>query len=233
MITATPLQKEIIESRAPITIVAAGVGAGSTYSLYLKALASNQSSTIIVGSYRKADQCFLEFRDYFRDYINKVCFSEKIIHLNSMISVCFQSQDTQLNFRPLILVDDVHTLNKQFVKRLLSLPQHTLVFTSKPYECGYRTPLYENGMLQKDDDGVIIYTGHSWDTSLVNWGKQCELGFVGNKALPKDYKSHVKVITGYGVEDNKMLGFVSGGLSEALSKLPQREQNRLSGTWVK
>ena len=226
---ANELQSRIIDSKARVTIVAVGCGAGSSVGLYMKALSSKKSTAILYNSHRRAQRSMDEFINKFEQFVCNVNRRQNLVILVDGRTVIFAHPDTpRLNNHMLLLIDDVHTYpSKRSLQDILRFSKE-VVCTSKPYECGWRNPLYKNGELERDENGAILYTERSWDHSLVNWGKECELGFVGNKARPTDYKRDVEVIHGYDFEENTHLINSYPEYKESLDNLPPKLKQSLS-----
>lgn len=231
-----PMQQEVLATSSRITLLTAGAGAGSTYALYISAVLAGESHVSFVSpTYKLAHVHFDTFcKEFAVKFGWRISKSSLIITTDTGTKIKFTSHvDGLYNLKGLILIDQAHNFPQVWLDHHLGHRSvNPVILTSKPYECGWRSPLYENGILQKDENGVIIYTDKSWDHSLVNWKKQGELCFVGNKATPDDYKVGVSVVSGYNVEDNYYLMRSNPTYKDFLDELPSKEQKRLSGAWI-
>ncbi|MCP4991938.1 MAG: hypothetical protein GY928_39575 [Colwellia sp.] len=232
MKTVLQLQDKILNSKKRITLVSVGCGAGASYGLGLKALASEEDVTIFHHSMRRAESSMRTFVGHHMDCILEISYSWSKVILKTGTVVNFCSPDSHLLNTKLVLIDDAHTFKDKRLLRHITDNAKEVVCTSKPFECGWRNPLYENGVLQKTEQGRILYTDVSWDAHLVEWGKEGELGFVGNRAKESNYKNFVEVITGFELEDNFFLMKENPCYAEVLESLPLEKRARLQGGWL-
>ena len=225
VLTATPLQQEVLVSDKRITILAVGAGAGATYSLYLKAITSKEDHVSMVYPTNKImEVAWDNFITLFKDSLDfRVSAVSRIITLGTKkIKFTTPSCSNDIyGLRGLLLVDNAHNMPQSLLDSCVNGNFNNMIFTSKPYECAWRDPVYERGVFKGFHS--------SWDSALVDWvklTKDC------TKAYPKGYKSFVEVVSGYDVYDNLFLLKNNKGYTEFLEALLEKDKERLSGKWV-
>ncbi len=240
------MQEQVLQSDKKVVIIAEGRAKGATTSLYLKAITAKGHS-LFCGSYLKPSRMSEGFRKVLADlgieYTMKRDFvGEKISWENGLCSVLFVHPSkllTTLQLRPnvsRVLVDNVDLLHKsepsalEYLLNTFTLYEQT-VFTTNPFHCGWRNPNYVNGVLERDELGHIVYTGKSWDYSLVDWKgveDRSESSTMTSKAFIEDYHNYVLVINNP-KEVNPYCNVYKGFQGKNLSWY---EGMMLKGSWV-
>ncbi len=209
------MQTQALQADKKVVIIAEGRAKGATTALYLKAITSKGHS-MFCGSYLKPSHMSDGFRKALADldieYIMKRDFvGEKISWDNGLCSILFVHPSkllTTLQLRPnvsRVLVDNVDLLHKndpsalEYLWNTFNRYEQT-VFTTNPFHCGWRNPNYVKGVVERDEFGYVVYTGKSWDYSLVDWkgvearSEPCSITSITSKAFIEDYHHHVLVI---------------------------------------
>lgn len=212
--------------------------------MYLKAITSEDSHVSFVSpTYKLARLSFEYFCDEFADKLSlRVSRSSQIVTTSSGKKIKFTSAKNGLfDLRGLMLVDNAHNFPQNWLSHYIEKTDNEIVFTSKPYECGWRNPIYENGMVQRDERGRVLTFKSSWDNSLVDWGlcdqDKCvsenwnEAAF-STKACPSLYLPFVRVVSGYDVKGNHFLLENNPCYIKALDSLPPKDKIPLEGRWV-
>ena len=239
VIVATQMQQEVLTSNKRITTIAVGAGAGATYALYLKAITSEGDHVSFVSPTYKLSR--LSFEYFCREFTGKlnarVSKSSQIITVQKGKKIKFTSPKNGLyDLKGLMLVDNAHNFPQEWLDHYIENTDNNIVFTSKPYECGWRNPVYENGMLQEG-----VFEGVSWDSGLVDWELYNQDKYISEdfnekafstKACPSLYKSCVKAVSGCDVIDNAFLLAENPNYYAMLMSLPPKDRVRLSGEWV-
>ncbi len=221
MIKATKMQEEVLESNSRVTLLAVGAGAGATYSLFLKAITSPKNVSIITAGYKTSQVLFGHFSELFEEEIQTVAKVSQSIKLLSGIVVRFHTLDDTLDLNSRILIDNVHYIDDNVMLDIVLKKAKDLTVTSKPYECGWRNPEYDNGLK------TGCFVNASWDYKLVATWETGE-----TRALPSSYCDDVRLIQGYDVNDNKVLVKENTCYVEALEKLNPSDKTRLQGGWL-
>lgn len=211
------MQKEVVKSKHGVTIVANGIGAGNTYALFLKAIdhalkVAPSNITFICATPNKVCNTFFHV---VREMGINASFSK-----NSLI-VTFKHErfESKVKFttlndrvlgcdRDMLIVDRVDhlTMGSEGINlwnTLLRRRFDKVVVTASPSNCGNHKHDVEN----------------VWDYQLLNSDvKKYWAGGVVFKASPADYKSFVKVVTGYSAYHSV---FLEKSDIETFERLPQ------------
>ncbi len=225
-----PLQSKMLSSKKRVTIVAVGCGAGASYGLGLKALASKDKTvTVLLPTVKQATVALNTFVDNFGDYLDKESKCTLSVKSKKGTEIFFQGADLMMWIKsPLVLIESPQYFDRSHLETLLELEDiDQFILVTKPFECGWRNPLYKNGIRQKDSEGGLAYDKYSWDKSLLNWGNSR-----GIKAHVSQYKDYVEVITDFGLEDNEFLVESNPCYVDAVNALPDEDRYRLQGGWV-
>ncbi|APC44272.1 hypothetical protein [Pseudoalteromonas phage PH357] len=113
----------------------------------------------------------------------------------------------------LICVDQPEQLKEDNIHSILRTRLETRkAFSTQPFNCAYRNPVYVNGVVVRDTEGNPLYKDYSWDKELLRWGKVDEENLskkIITKLNPENYKFYVEVI----MLDSPSVDLYSGNLS--------------------
>ena len=242
ILNVTPMQEVVLKSDKPITIVATGAGSGQTYALYFKAIAAETNVTFLHKTYKLSEIAFRDFIDLFEKEISftKTSYDNKVVILKDGKHIRFGTEySIHVHVGDLLLVDNAHRYSYEEVNNILTCHKEGIVFTSKPYEFGWRNPKYENGKIVVNTKNEPVFESKSWDYNLVDWELCDQDAYLQNnyketistKALPSLYGKHVYVVSGYDVMDNKPLLKENPDYIRCLLHLPLKDRKRLEGVW--
>jgi hypothetical protein len=237
-VVVLPMQQKVLTSKERFTILAVGAGAGATYVLYLKAIMAEQEHVSFVSpTYKISQVVFRDFCDTFAKQFNwRISALSQIITTEDGKKIKFTTHTNELRLRGLILVDSAHNFPEEWLEYYINKTECEMVFTSKPAECGWRTPVYKRGMLLRDTKGEVVYSEYSWDKYLVDCGSAEEWALIADgdylsKVNQHMYKFGVEVVSGYGCEDNIFLMRSNPTYAKMLDSLAPKDKELLTGDW--
>lgn len=242
----TEMQQRLITSPSKIILAANSRGSGHTTGLVLRGILDKETthvkfyqpnykmlSLLLDKTVGVLETLGIEYK------VNRYQYFILILSSGKRINFCLpESEDeceSNLRFKKrigntLVILDQVDFFEQYFIDYQTELQKrngNTLMFSTQPFNCGWRDIKTSQGYPVFSDNGLPETLNTSWDYNLVNW---VDLG-TATRAKPTDYYSEVEVITGYGI--NTFLDGENKNYSKFMNTLPESESLRVSGTWRK
>lgn len=233
-----PLQKEMIKADKSIVICANVSGTGHTIGLMLKIVElyyqythecrnDLEVVTVLSPSWRFNSWSVEKLIDICEEFKIDYEYSrthESIFLGDNNFKVFFETDIDSVRHlkRDYLMVEQAHLFVEDDLRELIVRDYKQIYFTTNPYECGWRNPKFEHGEVVYSSKGDMVCVSESWDSIFIDWDK------TSTRAKPSDYKDNVQVITGYGWEDNILVG---DNFKYEMSRLDPLTKYRLDGMW--
>lgn len=231
MLNLLKMQKQVVTSctqQGEITICATGAGSGQSVSSYMLPVLLGDKVTVLTRTHVQAVRYFEQCLAFYKNHgiphqVDYKRLSASIINTSGKIQ--FKNQDNGRGASGIVVVESPQQFEKEFIDTIIEnspLNQHTL-FLTRPYECGWRNPKFENGIIVIDPAYMLANDEVSWDYNLIKWDIN------STRAEIEWYKEGVNVITGFGLGDNC---YLDSSYSRAFGGMSPLDKFRLSREWI-
>jgi hypothetical protein len=223
----TQMQKDLLNTNNDVIILANGRTSGQTTALFYKSLQQKSTQFYTLAPYHKTS--------HFERFLNKLGLENKMEVSCSggykqykvqtgngcVVEVYFTANVVLYSNAEQTIIDDVALFHKGEVKSILAHSRSNIIVSAQPLDCGWRNPDMLNGLIDFDENDMMVSKETSWDYGLVNWKEFS----TNTRASLDDYKKSVSIITGY--ENIERL------YDPYLSNLSFNEKLRVKGDLVK